>query len=341
MVAAAASLLVVRDRIAGLDAYRLLILQPALLYAVVRSGGPSGATPQRLADAFVLGGLALAALGLWHYFGADYVERAEGARRLLVPFYDSPNHISLYLGRTAAMACCFAAAGAARPRRMAHAFASVAMLVAIYLTYSRAAWLLGLPAAAVVVAFAAWRRPSSGSPVDHRLLLVLGVVAVALISLLPALGAPRFSSLLDVEGGTAGSRLLIWQAAARMIAAHPLLGVGIGNFYAQYPRYMLPEAWREPLLYHAHNAALDFWSMLGIVGVAAFVWLEVAFWQMALRLRRAPLSQDDRALLFGLMGGMAYALAHGLVDTLYFLPDLALAFMLTIGMTVALHQADH
>ena len=54
---------------------------------------------------------------------------------------------------------------------------------------------------------------------------------------------------------------------------------------------MLPEAWREPLLYHAHNAVVDFWSMMGILGVAAFVWLEVAFWHIALRLR-VPFSPD-------------------------------------------------
>ena len=51
---------------------------------------------------------------------------------------------------------------------------------------------------------------------------------------------------------------------------------------------MLPDAWREPLLYHAHNAVLDFWSMMGVIGLAAFLWLEIAFWRMALRLRRAP-----------------------------------------------------
>ena len=124
-----------------------------------------------------------------------------------------------------------------------------------------------------------------------------------------------------------------------MIAAHPVLGVGIGNFYAAYPRFMLPEAWREPLLYHAHNAVLDFWSMLGVGGLAAFIWLEIAFWRMALRLRRAPLSQDSRALLIGLMASMAYALAHGLADTLYFLPDLALAFMLTVAMVVVLKRS--
>ena len=55
--------------------YRLLILQPALLYAVVRFGGSSQAKLNRLADAFVLGGLALALAGLWQYAGPGFVER--------------------------------------------------------------------------------------------------------------------------------------------------------------------------------------------------------------------------------------------------------------------------
>jgi O-antigen ligase len=138
---------------------------------------------------------------------------------------------------------------------------------------------------------------------------------------------------------TAGSRLLIWRGAARMIADNPALGVGIGNFFARYPQYMLPEGWREPLLYHAHNAALDFWSMLGIGGLATLIWLEVAFWRTVVRLRRPKLSPDMRALVIGLAAGMAYALAHGLVDTLYFLPDLALAFMLALGMVGTLDLA--
>ncbi len=327
LLAGAASLLVARDLIAGLDGYRLLILQPALLYAVVRFGGLTQTRLNRLADAFVLGGVALALAGLWQYAGPGFVEQADGVKRLLVPFYDSPNHIALYLGRVGAVAFGVAAFAASQPRRWLHAAAFGVILLAFTLTYSRAGWLLGLPAAAVTVALFAGRR---------RLAATLTVIALAVVVLLPLLGAPRFGSLLALDDGTAESRLLIWRGTARMIIAHPLLGVGIGNYYTNYPQYMLPEAWHEPLLYHAHNAALDFWSMLGIGGLAAFVWLEAAFWGMALRLRRVPLSPDARALLIGAAAGMVYALAHGLVDTLYFLPDLALAFMLTLGMVAAL-----
>ncbi len=68
-------------------------------------------------------------------------------------------------------------------------------------------------------------------------------------------------------------------------------------------------------------------------GVAALVAMQVAFWRTAMSAYRRPLSPQSRALALGLMGSMAGALAHGLVDTAYFLPDLALVFMLTLGLT--------
>ena len=147
LLSGAASLPAARDHIAGLDAYRLLILQPALLYAVIRFGGWPQVKLNRLADAFVLGGLALALAGLWQYAGPGFVERADGVNRLLVPFYDSPNHIALYLGRVGAVAFGVAAFAASRPRRWLHAGAFGVILIAFALTYSRAGWLLGLPAA--------------------------------------------------------------------------------------------------------------------------------------------------------------------------------------------------
>lgn len=349
--ASAFSLLVARDLIAGLDAFRLLVLQPALLYAVIRFGRWPDAGVDRIADAFVAGGAALALAGLWNYSVAGYVEQAGGVNRLLVPFYDSPNHISLYLGRTAATAFCVAAFAQTMNRRWLHAAAFGVMALAFFLTFSRAGLLLGLPAAAALIVVAIlrstgeqrvvrpfWQSPLSASLRDRRLLVALGVLAVIVVALM-ALTTPRYVSLMRADDVTAGSRLLIWRGAARMIADNPALGVGIGNFFARYPQYMLPEGWREPLLYHAHNAALDFWSMLGIGGLATLIWLEVAFWRTVVRLRRPKLSPDMRALVIGLAAGMAYALAHGLVDTLYFLPDLALAFMLALGMVGTLDLA--
>jgi O-antigen ligase len=118
-----------------------------------------------------------------------------------------------------------------------------------------------------------------------------------------------------------------------MIAAHPIFGVGLGNFMRHYPRYMLPEGGHERVVFHPHNLLLDTWTSLGIPGLAALAWIQVAFFRLGLRLyRQLPTEPELQALTLGLMASMVSFLAHGLVDTGFRLTDLAFVFMLTLGI---------
>jgi O-antigen ligase len=128
-----------------------------------------------------------------------------------------------------------------------------------------------------------------------------------------------------------------------MIKDHPWIGVGLDNFlYAYRGRYIRPEAWQEPSLSHPHNIVLDFWSRLGVLGLAAGVWLQIAFWRLAIRAfkGKSSIPRSLGPLTIGLIGVMGATLAHGLVDQTYFLIDLAYAFMLAAGLAalLALHR---
>ena len=105
------------------------------------------------------------------------------------------------------------------------------------------------------------------------------------------------------------------------------------NFLYHYrTRYVLPEAWEELNLSHPHNILLDWWTRLGVLGVVALVWLEVAFFRRGLGLYRRLADPDRRALVLGLMASMVDFLDHGLIDNSYFLVDLAFVFCLTLGV---------
>jgi len=157
-------------------------------------------------------------------------------------------------------------------------------------------------------------------------------VTFAAVAAIPLLRTPRFAGLLDPSSGTLFFRLQLWRASWKMFLDHPWLGVGPDNFLYQYRgRYILPSAWQEPHLSHAHNVLLTFATRLGVPGLAAWLWLYAAFFQQGLPFRSSE-DGDQRALALGLMGTMAYALAHGLVDASYFFVDLALAFLLGLGL---------
>jgi len=330
------SLLVAEDQGAARWELRILVIEPALLYLMIRSSTAarsSGAMDRpallQLADALTAGAVVVAIVGLYQYFFTDYVEAVQGVRRIL-SIYDSPNHLSLFLGRVIPISLCLAAFGGTRRgrvtrwRRLTHGLALIPLTLCLYLTYSRGAWLLGLPAALVCIGLmrGRWGR-----------ILALGTLTAALLALLPILRTPRIATLLTFQSGTNLSRLLLWRGTARMLADHPVFGVGLGNFMRQYPRYMLREAGHEPVVFHPHNLLLDTWTSLGIPGLAALAWIQVAFFGLGLRLyHRLTTEPEVQALTLGLMASMIGFLAHGLVDTGFRLTDLAFVFMLTLGI---------
>ncbi|MGD9029032.1 MAG: O-antigen ligase family protein, partial [Anaerolineae bacterium] len=229
--------------------------------------------------------------------------------------------------------------------------------LALVLSFSRGALLLGVPLSLLVLGALArmtdgpillpWIKPKGVGPsgtATPRVAtagrrwrwIALIAVALAAVGVIALLSTPRFAGLLDPHSGTLFFRLQLWRGSWKMFRDHPWLGVGPDNFLYQYRgRYILPSAWQEPHLSHAHNLLLSYATRLGVVGLTVGIGLQVAFWRRALALRRT-VDRDGRALALGLMGSMAYALGHGLVDASTFFVDLAFAFLLTLGLVESL-----
>jgi len=308
----------------GVSMYELrtVIVGPIIFYLMLREAPLDENGLLRLVDALILGALLVSLHGLYQYFVGGDVITAEGVRRIR-GLYGSPNNLGLYLGRLVPITVAFIFFGQERRRRWGYLLAGLPILLCLYFTHSRGAWLLGIPAALLFMGLLRGRR---------ALLVAVGAAMAAVAALLPFAGAERFRSLFDLSGGTAFHRLKLWEATVSMIRDHPLLGVGLDNFLYQYPRYMLSEAWQEPDLSHPHNILLDWWTRLGVLGVGALIWLEVSFYRMGLRLYRSLDEGELRALVLGLLASMVDFLAHGLIDNSYFLVDLAFIFFLTLGI---------
>jgi O-antigen ligase len=276
-----------------------------------------------VADAWVLGGSLVALVGLMHGAMGQNLITAEGVARVRA-FYGSPNNLALYLGRVLPLAVVVSIWASRQPRRWAYAVAASAMLVVLLFTYSRGAWLVGVPASLLFLAGMRGRRPLAVASA----LLVLAAVVVVLF-----LGPGRLTLLLDPAQGTTFFRLQLWRSSLAMLRDHPILGVGLDNFLYQYrTHYVLPTAWEEFNLSHPHNLILDSWLRLGLPGLAVFAWLLVFSFRCGwFAYRRLPESLE-RLLALGLMGGMVYTVAHGLIDNAFFLVDLAYVFALMLAL---------
>ncbi len=301
---------------------RTVVLGPVAFYLLLREVSLNREGLLRVVDGLVLGAVMVSLFGLYQYFVTGDVIAAEGVLRVRA-VYGSPNNLGLYLGRIVPLLVAFGFLGQHRWRRYGYLVACLPVVLCLYLTHSRGAWLLGVPAALLFLGLIRGRR---------ALLAACAAVIGAVVALVPLAGAERIRSLLDLSEGTGFLRLKLWQATLNMIRDHPLFGVGLDNFLYQYPRYMLPEAWEEPDLSHPHNILLDWWTRLGVLGVGALIWMLVGFFTLGLRVYRSLEDGELRVLALGLMGSMVDFLAHGLIDNSYFLVDLAFVFFLSLGI---------
>ena len=185
--------------------------------------------------------------------------------------------------------------------------AFVFQLLPILFAGSRAGWLMY-----ALVAFAfAWRETRAPLRFAAWCAGALGLVALAAAVAWHDSGAfdARVQrSLLALQGSeqaideaTAG-RLRIWGTALRMIAAHPVAGVGVRGFRYAYPEFARPgDGFVDPKTdegaAHAHQIVLEVLSETGATGLA--FWLIGAV--CAIRAwRRADVAARERALAPGL-----------------------------------------
>lgn len=311
---------------------RQMVLEPLVMYLVLRTMPLGERERWRIVDLLVLTGAVVALVGFYQFAtGSDMITAEAGMRRLRSVF-GTPNNAALYLGRVIPIAAAVALMGGSARRRWLYGGAGILMTAAMGLTLSKGGLLLGLPAGlAMVVILWAGRA--------GLIAAATGAVLEAL-ALIPLSRLPRFSGLIDFSSGTSTTffRLQLWKSTLRMLRDHPITGVGLDQFLYKYRgRYILPSAWQQPDLSQPHNFLLNYWVRLGLVGLAAGIWMQVAFWRLAWNTQRhlRVVDPGTRALAAGLMGSMAAMIAHGMVDEVHFVIDLAYIFFMTLGL---MHQ---
>ena len=198
------------------------------------------------------------------------------------------------------------------------------MVVAVLMSWSRGAW-VGLAAAVLTITVGRSRRALVGSVAVALLLAYILLIGGA--TYLPPALVQRVSDFFPYVSGidvrtvqvtdanyALVERMAHWEAAVSMLADHPWIGVGIGNYASAYPHYAIGR-WRDPLG-HAHNYYLNIAAEAGIIGLAAYLALVVAClvhaWSVVKR-TQGPW----RAVALGVLGVLVHLSVHNLFDNLY------------------------
>ncbi len=163
-------------------------------------------------------------------------------------------------------------------------------------------------------------------------LLILAVV------LLEPLRDRVFSIFAGRQDSSNNFRMNVWLSVFEMIRDRPILGIGPGNdvFNKIYPLYQRP-------LYSAlsaYSVPLEIIVETGIIGFTAFLWLLlVNFSQGVLQLKRLRDASNYQGYwLMGAMVAMVGLMAHGLVDTVWYRPQINTLWWLMVAVIASYYN---
>ena len=187
--------------------------------------------------------------------------------------------------------------------------------VGLLLCFSRGVWL------SVIVAIG-FMLLQLGRGVTHKKILFIGAACFLLLVCLNLPGVyniivERVTSSLDISYASNRARLLRWGQAVAMFIENPILGKGYGAFAMLYEEDVaLVGSYTAQYQLGAHSEYLQVMAELGSVGLAGWIWLNLAFLRYGYR---AIQTLDDafyRALVIGLMAAELSLMVHFTVNNL-------------------------
>lgn len=146
-----------------------------------------------------------------------------------------------------------------------------ALGAAVALTFTRSAEVGVCAAAALLFALK-----------DFRLFAVVPVVAAIFFAIAPGQITQRFVSMFDKKDPTRIDRLAMLHEGERMVAAHPLAGVGPNMVERRYAEYRGDDAVNQ-INPHLHNNLLQIAAERGLPALAIWLWFIVTLVRNAWR----------------------------------------------------------
>jgi putative inorganic carbon (hco3(-)) transporter len=166
------------------------------------------------------------------------------------------------------------------------------------------------------------------------------LVMVGNILLVPSQRTRFFSAFLGRGDSSGNFRLNVWAAVLEMIKARPILGIGTGNraFNKIYPIFQRSG-------YSAlgtYCVPLEITVETGIVGLALYIWFVVTAIRLGWKQLNIARAQDrtDGLWIVASLSIVSGMLVHGLVDTVWFRPQVQILWWLAIALIASSNSED-
>jgi hypothetical protein len=206
----------------------------------------------------------------------------------------------------------------------------IVFTVCLAATYTRSAMAALLCACVVVLwQITGWRI---------RILALAVAVVLILVGSLWIRQTRGMGWLAPSDPGTQ-YRLVIWRDGLKLIAQHPVLGVGFDSI-VRHPGDWDLEAYKLfPLKSHFHSTPIGYGAEGGLLTLAAWFWLLGAYFKLVIDTTRAAVENTfARGLALGMYGSFVAFFAVSLVHYTGGDSEIMTIFWFVMGLAIALHR---
>jgi O-antigen ligase len=262
------------------------------------------------------------AYGLYQTFTSRMIITMLSGRSSNALFGD-PNYYACFLVMVLCIALALSSLERRRLWRVSAGYCALVLFVGILTTVSRAGYIATVVVmTGMIIFFFNHRR--------MRKQILWGAVIVATVAAVLTTATQLPSNIIRVfamgdrvqmavagKDGSVNQRAKIFTVGTRIVASHPIIGVGFGNFEKWYDFYREGDLSTQNAR-AAHNTYLKMFAETGIIGLAAGLLFYCLLIGALVRALRSASAYRDKAILFGfIMALLAYFIMNVTLDQIY------------------------
>jgi O-antigen ligase len=231
-------------------------------------------------------------------------------------------------------------------RRLLYISAIILLWAALVMSQTRGGLIAVSFQMTLAVAFfvySRWRSVAGHRVPARRRAIIMAAIALAGVVIIVTattiwLGGEQLSTGIETASSEIKSddvehlgarRRDIWRATLRMVRAHPVLGAGLGGYWAEIPVYHNASGVLTPQ--QAHNDYLELLASGGVVAVGLFLWFVVALFRVS-RKALNTFHGLQRVFAVGALIGIAGIAIHSLIEFGLHITSNALIFMMLLAL---------
>jgi O-antigen ligase len=318
LLSAVIGVIVSPDKTAGLGILKAYFIEPILFFIIIISTIKTKAHWHNIFKALALSAVVVAVFAIVQKFTGLAIPEAWAAERRVTSFFGYPNAVGLFLAPII-IACFILAFDFFKQKKWLNfgffTLAFILSMIAVCLSQTEAAWIAVGSAIFIFMLFKKELRIPA---------ILIAIVLILIIGLTPAIREPVMEKVL-LQDWSGHVRRVTWSESLDMLKENFFFGAGLSG----YPLKMIAYHRAEYLeiFQYPHNFILNFWSEIGLLGLAAWFWLTTKAGLAGLKNYKSN---------FGLilLAFVVVIIIHGLVDVPYFKNDLSMMYWLYLGLAL-------